>query len=292
MVADTQALSDNFDNPSRVSSNVVEVMKDYLAVGLDPSKCTFLLQSAVPELFELTSYYMNLVTTSRLERNPTVKSELQSKSFADSITAGFLCYPVSQAADITAFKATLVPVGEDQLPLIEITNEIVRRFNRVYDTDVLKESRAVLGGTQRLVGIDGKNKASKSLGNAIFLSDTDDEIKSKIWQMYTDPEHITVSSPGKVEGNVVFAYLDAFCEDKPELESMKERYTKGGLGDVTVKLYLNDVLKGIIGPIRERRSTINDSDVMDIITEGSRHARSIAKVTLEEVRNAIGIVKV
>jgi tryptophanyl-tRNA synthetase len=292
MIADTQALSDNFDDPQRVKSNVIEVMKDYLATGLSPSKCTFFLQSAIPELFELTAYFMNLITIARLERNPTVKTELQSKSFAGSIPAGFLCYPVSQTSDITAFKATLVPVGEDQLPLIEIANEIVRRFNRVYNTNILKESKAILGSTQRLVGIDGKNKASKSLGNAIFLSDTDETIKSKIWQMYTDPDHVAVSSPGKVEGNVVFAYLDAFYEDKGELGSMKERYKKGGLGDVAAKTVLNDALVELIRPIRERRETLNDRETMEILAEGSAAARKIAMETLGEVREAIGLLKI
>lgn len=289
MIADVQALSDNFDNPKKVMDNVKEVCKDYISVGIDPTRSTIFIQSLIPELFELTAYYMNLISVSRLERNPTVKSELQQKSFADSIPAGFLCYPVSQAADITAFKATLVPVGEDQLPLIEIANDIVRRFNRTYNTDILLESEAVLGKVQRLVGIDGKAKASKSLNNAIFMSDPKDVLKKKIYEMYTDPNHIKVSDPGKVEGNVVFTYLDAFFDDKDELDSLKSQYQKGGLGDSVLKSLLNDTLQNFLEPIREKRESLKDPEILEILLEGSKNAREIAKETLKEVRNAIGL---
>ena len=290
MIADTQALSDNFDNPKKVVENVVEVCKDYLAVGIDPNKCTIFIQSLIPELSELMMYYMNLVTLSRLERNPTVKSELQQKSFSESIPMGFLCYPVSQAADITAFKSTLIPVGEDQLPMIELSNEIVRKFNRLYNTEVLVESKAVLSSVQRLVGIDGKSKASKSLNNAIFLSDSDKDIKKKVFDMYTDPNHIKVSDPGQVEGNVVFTYLDAFFENRDELSSLKNQYKKGGLGDSTVKSLLNETLQNLISPIREKRESITNEEVMNVLRIGSEKARQTASQTLLEVKEAIGIV--
>lgn len=289
MVADIQALSDNFDNPAKVRANVTEVCKDYLSVGVDPEKSTIFIQSLIPELTELTVYYLNLISVSRLERNPTVKAELQQKSFADAIPAGFLVYPVSQAADITAFKASIIPVGEDQLPVIEITNEVVRKFNRTYNTNVLLEAKPVLGKVQRLVGIDGKAKASKSLGNAIFMSDSPEVLKQKVYSMYTDPNHIKVSDPGQVEGNVVFAYLDAFFEDKDELGSFKIRYRKGGLGDSVLKGLLNDTLQNILAPIREKRASISDKDAMEILISGSKKARQIAQNTLKEVRAAIGI---
>jgi tryptophanyl-tRNA synthetase len=288
MIADTQALSDNFDDPRKIAESVVGVCKDYLAVGIDPAKSTVFIQSMVPELFELTSYFLNLVSVARLERNPTVKSELQQKSFADSITAGFLCYPVSQAADITAFKATLVPVGDDQLPLIEVTNEIVRRFNRIYGKDVLVEAEAILSNVRRLVGIDGKAKACKSLGNAIFLSDSSEVIRQKINSMYTDPNHIRVSDPGRVEGNVVFAYLDAFLDDKDELDDLKARYRKGGLGDTIIKSILNDAVQSLLTPIRERMEFVTDEAVRGMLLAGSEKARAIAKLTVSEVRDAIG----
>lgn len=289
MIADVQALSDNFDNPSKILANIKEVCKDYLAVGLDPEKCTILVQSQIPELCELTVYYLNLVTLSRLERNPTVKAELQTKSFADSIPVGFLCYPVSQTADITAFKATMIPVGEDQLPMIELSNEIVRRFNRTYNSEILKESKAILSKVQRLVGIDGKAKASKSLNNAIFLSDPEDVLKTKIFQMFTDPNHIKVSDPGKVEGNVVFTYLDAFFDNKDELESLKKQYQKGGLGDTTIKALLNETLQKMLKPIREKRESLKDDYIQEILVEGTRKARDVAKETLYEVKSAIGL---
>ncbi|MDR1609669.1 MAG: tryptophan--tRNA ligase [Holosporales bacterium] len=288
MIADTQALTDNFDDPKRITESVVGVCKDYLAVGIDPMKSTVFIQSMVPELFELTSYFLNLVSVARLERNPTVKSELQQKGFADSITAGFLCYPVSQAADITAFKATLVPVGDDQLPLIEVTNEIVRRFNRIYCKEVLVEAEAVLSNIRRLVGIDGQTKACKSLGNAIFLSDPSEVIRQKINSMYTDPNHVKVSDPGRVEGNVVFAYLDAFLDDKSELDDLKSRYRRGGLGDTVIKSILNDAVQALLAPIRDRMELVKDDDIKDMLREGSERARTVATHTVSEVRDAIG----
>ena len=291
MIADVQALSDNFDNPEKVRANVAEVAKDYLSVGIDPEKCTLFVQSLIPELFELTVYFMNLISVSRLERNPTVKAELQQKSFSDSIPAGFLAYPVSQTADITAFKAQLIPVGEDQLPLIEIANEIVRRFNRIYNTNVLLEAEAMVGKVGRLVGIDGKAKASKSLNTAIFMSDSSEILKQKIYSMYTDPNHIKVSDPGKVDGNVVFAYLDAFYENKAELDELKAKYKKGGLGDTVLKSLLNDTLQALLKPIRERRAEISENAVIDMLMDGSIKARRIAKQTLAEVREAIGLLK-
>ena len=291
MIADVQALSDNFDNPEKVRANVTEVTKDYLSVGIDPKKCTLFVQSLIPELFELTVYFMNLISVSRLERNPTVKNELQQKSFSDSIPAGFLAYPVSQTADITAFKAQLIPVGEDQLPLIEIANEIVRRFNRIYNTNVLLEAEAMVGKVGRLVGIDGKAKASKSLNNAIFMSDSSEILKQKVYSMYTDPNHVKVSDPGRIEGNVVFAYLDAFYENKAELDELKTRYQKGGLGDTVLKSLLNDTLQALLKPIREKRAEISDSTVIDMLMDGSIKARTIAKQTIAEVREAIGLLK-
>jgi tryptophanyl-tRNA synthetase len=289
MIADVQALSDNFDDPQRIKRSVIEVCKDYLATGIDPQKCTVLIQSLVKELFELTTYYMNLISVARLERNPTVKNELQQKSFAHSITAGFLSYPVSQAADITAFKATLVPVGEDQIPLIEVSNEIVRRFNKTYNTDILVESEAVLGKTKRLIGIDGVAKASKSLNNAIFLSDSAEIIRQKVYSMYTDPNHIKISDSGKIEGNVVFAYLDAFFDNKDELDTLKAQYQKGGLGDSSLKSLLDEILQSLLKPIREKRETITEKTVKEILIHGSEVARNVAKITLQAVRDAIGI---
>ena len=291
MIADVQALSDNFDNPEKVRANVTEVAKDYLAVGISPEKCTIFVQSLIPELFELTVYFMNLISVARLERNPTVKAELQQKSFSDSIPAGFLAYPVSQTADITAFKAQLIPVGEDQLPLIEIANEIVRRFNRIYNTNILLEAEAMIGNIGRLAGIDGKAKASKSLNNAIFMSDSAEILRQKIYSMYTDPNHVKVSDPGKVEGNVVFAYLDAFYENKTELDELKAKYQKGGLGDTVLKSLLNDTLQTLLAPIREKRAEISDTTILDLLMDGSLKARKIAKQTLAEVRGAIGLLK-
>ena len=289
MIADVQALTDNFENPKKITENVFEVAKDYLSVGIDPSQTTIFVQSQIPEIGELTVYYLNLVTVGRLERNPTVKSEIQQKGFNDSIPAGFLCYPVSQAADITIFQAELVPVGDDQVPMIEQTNEIVRRFNRIYDSECLKECNAILSNTPRLVGIDGKAKASKSLGNAISLSDTQEEIKQKIFQMFTDPTHLKISDPGQVEGNVVFTYLDIFHPDKEEVESLKAHYRRGGLGDMTIKNILNNSIQDLLADIREKRETIKQKDVQEILYHGTAKASQRAKLTMEEVREAIGV---
>jgi len=289
MIADTQALTDNFENPAKVVENVYEVAMDYISVGIDPNLTTIFIQSQVPELTELTSYYMNLVTIGRLERNPTVKTEIGQKGYRDSIPAGFFCYPVSQAADITAFKAELVPVGDDQVPMIEQTNEIVRRFNRIYNTECLVECKAFLSKTSRLVGIDGKAKASKSLGNTIMLSDSPDEIKKKIMMMYTDPNHLKVSDPGQVEGNVVFAYLDAFATDKNEIDDLKTHYAKGGLGDMVIKNKLNDILQNILKPIAEKRSTLTPKYITEILQIGTENARKIASKTVAEVRSVIGL---
>jgi tryptophanyl-tRNA synthetase len=289
MIADVQALSDNFDNPQKIKKNVIEVFKDYIATGIDPQKCTILIQSLVPELFELTTYYMNLISVTRLERNPTIKNELQHKSFANSITAGFLSYPISQAADITAFKATHIPVGDDQIALIEVSNEIVRRFNRVYNTDILVESEVILGKTSRLIGIDGVAKASKSLNNAIFLSDSPEVVKQKVYSMYTDPNHIKVSDQGRVEGNVVFAYLDAFLNDEDELASLKSQYRRGGLGDSVLKSLLNEILQSLLAPIAEKRATIIEETILETLVHGSEVARGVAATTLRAVRDVIGI---
>lgn len=289
MIADVQALTDNFENPKKITENVFEVAKDYLSVGIDPTQTTIFVQSQIPEIGELTVYYLNLVTVGRLERNPTVKSEIQQKGYNDSIPAGFLCYPVSQAADITIFQAELVPVGEDQVPMIEQTNEIVRRFNRIYDSDCLKECNAILSNTPRLVGIDGKAKASKSLGNAISLSDMQEEIKQKIFQMFTDPTHLKISDPGQVEGNVVFTYLDIFHPDKEEVESLKAHYRQGGLGDMTIKNILNNSIQDLLKDIREKREAIKQKDVQEILYHGTAKASQRAKLTMEEVREAIGV---
>ncbi len=289
MIADVQALTDNFENPSRITANVFEVVKDYLSIGIDPKITNIFIQSQVPEIAELTIYYLNLVTLGRLERNPTVKAEIQQKGYDDSIPAGFFCYPVNQAADITIFQAEVVPVGDDQVPMIEQTNEIVRRFNRIYNSECLKECKAVLSKSSRLVGIDGKAKASKSLGNAIFLSDSAEEVKRKIFQMYTDPDHIKISDPGKVEGNVVFSYLDAFHPDVYEVKDLKARYQRGGLGDTTIKNILNDVLQEFLSPIRERRMQYTKDDIISVLKNGTAIARIVAISTMEQVREAIGI---
>lgn len=289
MIADLQALTDYFDRPAHVANSVEEVVKDYLAIGIDPNKTTIFIQSQIAELAELTMLFLNLVSIARLERNPTIKSEIQLREFTESIPAGFLCYPVSQAADITLFKATLVPAGDDQSPMIEQTNEIVRRFNRTYNTECLKETKILLSNTPRLVGIDGKAKASKSLNNAIFLADSSEVLKEKVYSMYTDPDHIKVSDPGKVEGNVVFAYLDAFHENKAEIEDLKAQYRKGGLGDMKLKSLLNETLQTMLKPIREKRESISRDFVMDVIRTGTENARIKAKETMEEVRSAVGI---
>lgn len=289
MIADVQALTDYFDRPERITQSVKEVLADYLSVGIDPNLTTIFIQSQIPALAELTMYYMNLVSISRVERNPTVKTELAMRGFGESIPTGFVCYPISQAADITAFKGEIIPVGEDQLPMIEQTNEIVRKFNRLYNTECLKECEAYLSKSGRLVGIDGQAKASKSLNNAIFLSDEPNVIKEKVFSMYTDPDHIKVSDPGKVDGNVVFAYLDAFYDDIEEIESLKNQYRKGGLGDMKLKALLNDTLQKLLEPIREKRNSYTEDYLMDICKAGTRKANELAQQTLSEVKDAIGI---
>lgn len=292
MIADQQALTDNARNPEKIRQSLIEVALDYLAVGLDPAKSTIFVQSQIPQLNELTMHYLNLVTVSRLNRNPTVKEEIKQKNFEQSIPAGFFIYPVSQAADITAFKATTVPVGEDQLPMIEQTREIVRSFNSIYG-DVLVEPEAILPPSTcgRLPGTDGKAKMSKSIGNCIYLSDDEETVRKKVMSMYTDPNHIRVEDPGKVEGNTVFTYLDAFGTDKEKIEEMKAHYMRGGLGDVKVKRYLNEVLQAELEPIRKRRQEFEKDipAVYEMLIKGSEKARSVAEQTLQEVREAIGL---
>lgn len=288
MIADMQALTDNADNPQKVRDNILEVALNYLAVGIDPKVTTIFIQSLIPELAELTMYYMNLVTLARLQRNPTVKDEMKQKNFAENVPVGFLTYPISQAADITAFKANLVPVGEDQLPMIEQTREIVQKFNRVY-SPVLVEPEALISEISRLPGIDGSGKMSKSLGNAIYLKDTSDELREKVRGMYTDPDHLKIEDPGKVEGNPVFAYLDAFDTDTSTVADLKARYQKGGLGDVEVKNRLFDVLDNFLTPIRKRRSEFESDpqEVMNILKSGTEKAREVASQTLTEVRKVM-----
>ena len=292
MIADTQALTDNARNPEKIRNSLIEVALDYLAVGLDPEKSTIFVQSQIPSLFELTTDYMDLVTLSRLERNPTVKTEIKQKGFGDSLPVGFLTYPVAQAADITAFKATLVPVGDDQEPMLEQTREIVRSFNRTYNVNVLVEPKGYFPpkGQGRLPGLDGNAKMSKSLGNCIYLSDDAETVKKKVMSMYTDPNHIHVEDPGQVEGNTVFTYLDVFDPDKDTVAQLKEDYQKGGLGDVKIKRYLNKVLEAELAPIRERRQKYaeNLDAVYDMLYQGSQKANQVADQTLQEVRDAIG----
>lgn len=302
MIADAQALTDNADNPEKVRQNIIEVALDYLACGLDPDKVTLFIQSQVPELTELSFYYMNLVTVSRLQRNPTVKSEIQQRNFEASIPVGFFTYPISQAADITAFKATTVPVGEDQLPMLEQTKEIVRKFNSVYG-ETLVEPEILLPENQaclRLPGIDGKAKMSKSLGNCIYLSEEPEEIQKKVFSMFTDPTHIKVTDPGRLEGNTVFIYLDAFCRDEhfaeflPEyscLQELKDHYTRGGLGDMKVKRFLNNVLQAELEPIRNHRKEYQKDIpyVYEILKKGSEKAEQTAAQTLSEVKAAMKI---
>lgn len=293
MIADTQALTDNARDPEKIKNSLIQVALDYLAVGLDPEKSTIYVQSQIPALFELTAYYMDLVTVARLERNPTVKTEIKQKNFKDSIPVGFLNYPVSQAADITAFKATVVPVGDDQEPMLEQTREIVRTFNRIYQQDILVEPEGVFPpkGQGRIPGLDGNAKMSKSLGNAIYLSDDADTVQKKVMSMYTDPTHIKVSDPGHVEGNTVFTYLDIFDPDKEQVAKLKEQYQAGGLGDVKIKRYLNEVLEAELSPIRKRREeyAANLDYVDQVLKEGSARANKVANQTLKEVRDAIGI---
>lgn len=292
MIADVQALTDYFEQPEKVHESVMEVMLDYLAVGIDPQKATIFIQSEIPQIFELTVYYLNLVTLNRALRNPTVKTEIKEKKLGDQASLGFVAYPISQAADITAFKGTLVPVGEDQFPVVEQTNEIVRTFNRIYKTDVLIEPKVVVSQTPRLPGLDGKAKMSKSLGNAIYLSDDSDAIKKKVMSMYTDAGHLRVEDPGQIEGNVVFTYLDAFAPDKNEVARLKEHYQRGGLGDVVLKKHLIEVLESLLKPMRERRSQFaqDKAQVLAILKEGTEHARDVAAQTLAEVRKAMKLV--
>lgn len=293
MIADQQALTDNARDPEKIRRSLHEVALDYLAVGIDPKKSTILVQSQIPALSELTMHYLNLVTVSRLKRNPTVKTEIKQKKFGESVPAGFFIYPVSQAADITAFKADTVPVGDDQEPMLEQTREIVRTFNRIYDREILVEPEGVFPpkGQGRIPGLDGNAKMSKSLGNCIYLSDDEDTIQKKVMSMYTDPTHIKVSDPGHVEGNTVFTYLDIFDPDKEHVAELKEQYQAGGLGDVKIKRYLNDVLQAELKPIRERREkyAANIDYVDQVLKEGSERANKVANQTLKEVRDAIGI---
>ena len=291
MLADIQALTDTFEDPQKVRENILEVALDYLAVGIDPTKTTIFIQSMIPQIAELTIFYLNLVTVNRLRRNPTVKAEIKQKGFGENVTAGFLMYPIHQVADITIVKGSLVPVGEDQLPMIEQTNEIVRTFNRIYKTDVLVEAKPLISAVPRLPGIDGKAKMSKTLGNAIFLSDPADVVAEKVMKMYTDPDHIHVSDPGKIEGNVVFTYLDVFDPDKEKAQELKRHYQRGGLGDVTVKKRLIEVLNTFLDPIRTRRQEYakNPTATMKILFEGTEHVHAIAEQTMKEVREAMSL---
>lgn len=289
LIADTQALTDNFENPQKVRDNVLQVALDYLAVGIDPNKTTFFIQSMIPEIAELTLYFLNLVTENRLKRNPTLKTEIKQKGFGQSLPMGFLVYPIHQVADITIVKGSLVPVGEDQLPMIEQTNEIVRSFNRIYNTNTLVEAEALVSSTARLPGTDGLNKMSKSLGNAIFLKDDADIVAKKVMSMYTDPDHVRVQDPGKIEGNTVFTYLDVFAHDKKAVQEMKDHYQRGGLGDVKVKRYLIDVLNSFLEPIRIRRQELekDPQEVMNIIFAGTQKTREVAAKTMAEVKSAM-----
>ena len=302
MIADAQALTDNFNNPDKVRDNIIEVALDYLSCGIDPNKVTIFVQSHVEQLTELMFYYMNLVTLSRLERNPTVKAEIKQKEFGASLPVGFLTYPISQAADITLFNANIVPVGEDQLPMLEQTREIVRTFNNYY-SEVLVEPKAVIPDNKicsRLPGLDGKAKMSKSLGNCIYLSDSEKDVKSKVMSMFTDPNHIQISDPGKVEGNTVFTYLDAFCVDDDfseflpdykNLDELKDHYRRGGLGDVKIKKFLNNILQKELSPIREKRKHYeqNIPEIFDMLLKGSEDARKVGAETLKKVKAAMGI---
>lgn len=295
MIADAQALTDNAKNPEKVRENVLEVALDYLAAGIDPSKTTIFIQSQIPQLPELAMFYANLVSISRLERNPTVKTEIKQKNFGEGVPSGFVFYPISQAADITAFKATHVPAGEDQLPMIELTREISRSFNQTYGVDLLVEPEIILskeGIERRLPGINGMNaKMSKSLNNGIYLADSFEEMRAKVMKMYTDPDHIRVEDPGKIEGNVVFAYLDVFAEDKEKVAEMKAHYQKGGLGDVAVKKYLVEEMDKVLKPIRERREELakNPEAIYAILRKGSEKAEKVAAQTLKELKQAMKI---
>lgn len=302
MIADAQALTDNYDNPDKIRENIVEVALDYLSCGIDPEKSVIFIQSMVPELTELTFYYMNLVTEARLHRNPTIKSEIEMRGFGGTIPAGFLCYPISQASDITAFKATTVPVGEDQMPMLEQAREIVNKFNTIYG-ETLVEPQILLPDNKaclRLPGTDGKAKMSKSLGNCIYLADTEEDVRKKVMSMYTDPNHLKVEDPGQVEGNTVFTYLDAFCKDEhfakflpdyANLDELKAHYRRGGLGDVKLKKFLNNVMQEELAPIRERRKywEKNIPEVYDILKRGSEEAQKAAAETLKEVKASMRI---
>lgn len=302
MIADAQALTDNYDNPDKIRENIVEVALDYLSCGIDPEKSVIFIQSMVPELTELTFYYMNLVTEARLHRNPTIKSEIEMRGFGGTIPAGFLCYPISQASDITAFKATTVPVGEDQMPMLEQAREIVNKFNTIYG-ETLVEPQILLPDNKaclRLPGTDGKAKMSKSLGNCIYLADTEEDVRKKVMSMYTDPNHLKVEDPGQIEGNTVFTYLDAFCKDEQfaeflpdyaNLDELKAHYRRGGLGDVKVKKFLNNVMQEELAPIRERRKywEKNIPEVYDILKRGSGEAQKAAAETLKEVKASMRI---
>ena len=303
MIADAQALTDNADNPEKIRQSIIEVALDYLSCGLDPEKCHIFIQSQIQDLCELSFYYMNLVTVARLQRNPTVKQEIKMRDFQASIPVGFYTYPISQAADITLFKADTVPVGEDQLPMIEQTREIVRSFGNIYGEGILVEPKELLSKNKthlRLPGIDGKAKMSKSLGNCIYLSDTPEDVKKKVMSMFTDPDHIRVEDPGKIEGNVVFTYLDAFCQDRhfemfwPEyknLDELKAHYQRGGLGDVKIKRFLNSVLEDELVPIRERRAQWEQDipAVYEVLRKGTEAARAKGAQTMAEVKAAMGI---
>lgn len=289
MIADVQALTDNFENPQKVRENVYQVALDYLSVGIDPAKTTIFIQSLIPQIAELAIFYLNFVTINRLKRNPTVKAEIQQKGYGENVTAGFLVYPVHQVADISIVKGSLVPVGEDQLPMIEQANEIIRTFNRTYNTSVLVEAKPLISHVPRLPGIDGKMKMSKSLGNAIFLSDSADAVAKKVMSMYTDPDHIRVSDPGKVEGNTVFTYLDIFDTTTDEVKELKAHYRRGGLGDVALKKRLIEVLNSFLEPIRSKRAELekDPASVYKILFEGTQAAEKVARQTMQEVRAAM-----
>lgn len=292
IIADTQALTDNACNPQKVRDNVIEVALDYLAIGLKPELNVFFIQSLVPELAELTMFYSDFVTLSRLKRNPTVKNEMQQKNFGNEVPVGFLTYPISQAADITAFQANILPVGDDQLPMIEQTNEIVRHINRTFNTDILRECKPLLSNVTRLLGTDGQKKMGKSLNNAIYLKDSSDVIREKIMNMYTDPNHLHVEDPGDVEANPVFQYLDAFDPDQVELQELKAHYKRGGLGDVKVKRRLEAIMQQTLEPIRERRMFFekDKAEVLNILKKGSEQARPAAANTLKRLKEVLTLV--
>lgn len=292
MIADAQALTDNFERPEMVRENVLQVALDYMAAGLDPAKNTFFIQSQISELTEMSFYFMNLVTVARLQRNPTIKEEIKQKGLEESLPVGFFCYPISQAADILAFSADIVPVGEDQNPMIEQTNEIARKFNSLYKVKCFKDVKSVVGTIGRLPGIDGKAKMSKSLGNAILLSDSANEIKKKVNLMYTDPNHLKIEDPGTVEGHVVFQFLDYFDTNKAELEALKEHYRRGGLGDGVLKKRLVDILEALIAPMRERRALYAKDlgSVEKMLREGTGKAREVAAKKLHEMKSAMKLI--